>query len=111
MRPGARGLHIASTFKAHWPWGQYVWLLFVSFRQSRPALVQTIAFSVHFQNADVVDQSVQQSASETFRAEGIRPFLKWAVLHQSPDKRGVPLPVKMVSQLTQTWHSQVRSFC
>ena len=34
-----------------------------------------------------------------------------AVLHQSPDKRGVPLPVKMVSQLTQTWHSQVRSFC
>ena len=33
------------------------------------------------------------------------------VLHQSPDKRGVPLPVKMVSQLTQTWHSQVRSFC
>ena len=23
------------------------------------------------------------------------------VLHQSPDKRGVPLPVKMVSQLTQ----------
>ena len=35
----------------------------------------------------------------------------WAVLHQSPDKRGVPLPVKMVSQLTQTWHSQVRSFC
>ena len=32
-----------------------------------------------------------------------------AVLHQSPDKRGVPLPVKMVSQLTQTWHSQVRS--
>ncbi len=36
---------------------------------------------------------------------------KQAVLHQSPDKRGVPLPVKMVSQLTQTWHSQVRSFC
>ena len=35
----------------------------------------------------------------------------WAVLHQSPDKRGVPLPVKIVSQLTQTWHSQVRSFC
>ena len=34
-----------------------------------------------------------------------------AVLHQSPDKRGVPLPVKMVSQLTQTWHSQIRSFC
>ena len=34
-----------------------------------------------------------------------------AVLHQSPDMRGVPLPVKMVSQLTQTWHSQVRSFC
>ena len=34
-----------------------------------------------------------------------------AVLHQSPDKRGVPLPVKMVSQLTQAWHSQVRSFC
>ena len=30
---------------------------------------------------------------------------KTAVLHQSPDKRGVPLPVKMVSQLTQTWHS------
>ena len=30
---------------------------------------------------------------------------------KSPDKRGVPLPVKMVSQLTQTWHSQVRSFC
>ena len=37
--------------------------------------------------------------------------LATAVLHQSPDKRGVPLPVKMVSQLTQTWHSQVRSFC
>ena len=37
--------------------------------------------------------------------------LREAVLHQSPDKRGVPLPVKMVSQLTQTWHSQVRSFC
>ena len=38
-------------------------------------------------------------------------YLEEAVLHQSPDKRGVPLPVKMVSQLTQTWHSQVRSFC
>ena len=38
-------------------------------------------------------------------------FPSTAVLHQSPDKRGVPLPVKMVSQLTQTWHSQVRSFC
>ena len=36
---------------------------------------------------------------------------RMGVLHQSPDKRGVPLPVKMVSQLTQTWHSQVRSFC
>ena len=40
-----------------------------------------------------------------------KSLLNWAVLHQSPDKRGVPLPVKMVSQLTQTWHSQVRSFC
>ena len=39
------------------------------------------------------------------------PTFAEAVLHQSPDKRGVPLPVKMVSQLTQTWHSQVRSFC
>ena len=39
------------------------------------------------------------------------PAINRAVLHQSPDKRGVPLPVKMVSQLTQTWHSQVRSFC
>ena len=41
----------------------------------------------------------------------IATLLEAAVLHQSPDKRGVPLPVKMVSQLTQTWHSQVRSFC
>ena len=41
----------------------------------------------------------------------VKPRFKRAVLHQSPDKRGVPLPVKMVSQLTQTWHSQVRSFC
>ena len=40
-----------------------------------------------------------------------RRWVVEAVLHQSPDKRGVPLPVKMVSQLTQTWHSQVRSFC
>ena len=40
-----------------------------------------------------------------------RTYADMAVLHQSPDKRGVPLPVKMVSQLTQTWHSQVRSFC
>ena len=81
VRPGARGLHIASTFQARiGPWGQYVWLLFVSFRQSRPALVQTIAFSVHFQNADVVGQSIQQIAGETFRAEGIRPFLKWQIV-------------------------------
>ena len=41
----------------------------------------------------------------------VKTALRMAVLHQSPDKRGVPLPVKMVSQLTQTWHSQVRSFC
>ncbi len=40
-----------------------------------------------------------------------KEWIDAAVLHQSPDKRGVPLPVKMVSQLTQTWHSQVRSFC
>ena len=45
--------------------------------------------------------TIRQTASCRFQA----------VLHQSPDKRGVPLPVKMVSQLTQTWHSQVRSFC
>ena len=43
--------------------------------------------------------------------KGRETSLEMAVLHQSPDKRGVPLPVKMVSQLTQTWHSQVRSFC
>ena len=30
------------------------------------------------------------------------------MLHQSPDKRGVPLPVKMVSQLTQTWQPAVK---
>ena len=42
---------------------------------------------------------------------GMKSQMFKAVLHQSPDKRGVPLPVKMVSQLTQTWHSQVRSFC
>ena len=82
MRPGARGLQNRRI-------GPYVWLLFVSFRQSRPALVQTIAFSVHFQNADVVGQSVQQSASETFRAEGIRPFLKWRLLVISVDVRSV----------------------
>ena len=54
------------------------------------------------------------------RTKSLEDLLPWlylkgistgAVLHQSPDKRGVPLPVKMVSQLTQTWHSQVRSFC
>ena len=60
----------------------------------------------------------QQGTLTRIRAErGTRPRAPrdtryiWAVLHQSPDKRGVPLPVKMVSQLTQTWHSQVRSFC
>ena len=50
----------------------------------------------------------EESISALCRREGISEM---AVLHQSPDKRGVPLPVKMVSQLTQTWHSQVRSFC
>ena len=50
----------------------------------------------------------EESISALCRREGIS---ERAVLHQSPDKRGVPLPVKMVSQLTQTWHSQVRSFC
>ena len=46
-----------------------------------------------------------------WRRIDLKRKIEEAVLHQSPDKRGVPLPVKMVSQLTQTWHSQVRSFC
>ena len=49
---------------------------------------------------------------DIYRAQSLEQIVaSGAVLHQSPDKRGVPLPVKMVSQLTQTWHSQVRSFC
>ena len=48
---------------------------------------------------------------DALKAGDISLSMATAVLHQSPDKRGVPLPVKMVSQLTQTWHSQVRSFC
>ena len=63
-------------------------------------------------------QNLKHKTDEVFSVPQIRAILgvpkgrlKTAVLHQSPDKRGVPLPVKMVSQLTQTWHSQVRSFC
>ena len=55
--------------------------------------------------------TVAVSLTVVYLAIQIRSSTKAAVLHQSPDKRGVPLPVKMVSQLTQTWHSQVRSFC
>ena len=51
------------------------------------------------------------SFGETISLTEVKTTWTLAVLHQSPDKRGVPLPVKMVSQLTQTWHSQVRSFC
>ena len=67
---------------------------------------------------ETVKHSISEYVNGMAHTNGIESF--WAllkrgyhgaVLHQSPDKRGVPLPVKMVSQLTQTWHSQVRSFC
>ena len=57
-----------------------------------------------------MDRQTLRDWAHRYNAEGVSGLFK-AVLHQSPDKRGVPLPVKMVSQLTQTWHSQVRSFC
>ncbi len=58
-------------------------------------------------NTEDIDWGIEQGV----RIIRIEEVFNRAVLHQSPDKRGVPLPVKMVSQLTQTWHSQVRSFC
>ena len=61
---------------------------------------------------DPVHLAIDSTGLKVFdEGEWLQSKYNVAVLHQSPDKRGVPLPVKMVSQLTQTWHSQVRSFC
>ena len=60
---------------------------------------------------DGMNNHDRKSITPLFGELSAATLIHEAVLHQSPDKRGVPLPVKMVSQLTQTWHSQVRSFC
>jgi len=40
------------------------------------ALVEAIAFAVHFQDIDVVGQPIQQRASEALGAEGFGPFFE-----------------------------------
>jgi hypothetical protein len=56
--------------------GQSSGYLLLRFRQPGPALVETIAFTIHFQDVHVMRQSVQQCTGQAFGAEGLRPFFK-----------------------------------
>ena len=40
------------------------------------AFVETIALAVHFQNMDMVGETVQQGPGQTFRAEYLGPFIE-----------------------------------
>ena len=43
------------------------------------ALFEAEAFAVHFQDVDMVCQTVEQGTGETFGTEGLGPFVEWQV--------------------------------
>ena len=41
-----------------------------------PAALESVAFAVHFQDVDVVGETVQQGSGQSFRAEDFRPLVE-----------------------------------
>ena len=44
------------------------------------ALADAIAFAIHFKDAHMVGQPIQQRTGQSFRSEGFGPFVEWLFL-------------------------------
>ena len=52
---------------------------FLLLRHALAALFETVAVAVHFQDVDMMGQTVEQGPRQSFRAKGLGPFIKGQV--------------------------------